>query len=77
MWRTDPRPRAPNEHYQNVGPRVAEQDVRVCEQIAATSQIPVGVGNSVEAKDVWKDGLNLTAMNRCLTEPGYQVQGWR
>jgi hypothetical protein len=68
---------APNEHYQTVGLQVAEQDVRVCEQIAATGQIPVGVRNSVEAKDVWKAGLNLTAMNRCLTERGYQVQGWR
>jgi hypothetical protein len=68
---------APNEHYQRVGPQVAEQDVRVCEQIAATGQIPVDVRSSVEAKDVWKDGLNLTSMNRCLTERGYQVQGWR
>ena len=68
---------ASNEHYQRVGPQVAEQDVRVCEQIAATGQIPVDVRSSVEAKDAWKDGLNLTAMNRCLTERGYQGQGWR
>jgi hypothetical protein len=67
---------APNEHYQRVGPQVAEQDVRVCEQIAETGQISVDARSSREAKDVRKDGLNLTAMNRCLTERGYQVQGW-
>jgi hypothetical protein len=60
---------APNEHYQSVGPQVAEQDVRVCEQIAETGQISVDVRSSLEAKNVWKDAS--TRLRRpifCRTE---------